>query len=164
MLDLENPKLKDLYAGDLIWVSEMEFDTAPAVALTLRALPTPSETPADDFERLLDVSLEDFRPYSVLVAEQGADRGEGEYNPATGFYVYMLAHPVGDLDCVRVRPPKMRDLVGIDMAAVQGDFQCLARLSGVPMDTLKRFRLGDFQALQEALQRFLQGTFPRPTD
>ena len=164
MLDPANATLKPLTAADLIWVSEMGFAENPEAALVLRGLPERSMEPAADLETILDADFENIVPYYNLLGEQQTDRGDGEHNETTGYYVYTPAHPIEGVERINMRKPKVRDirLIEITGAGAAEDVQIISRLTGVKVDVLKRLRVGDFLALQEALMGFLAGS-ARPT-
>lgn len=161
LLTPDNPALRNLHAGDLLWVVEMEMGGAVQVGLVLAGLPEKSTTPQADFETILEMHPRMMKPYQDLLQVQWFDRGQSEVNEANGMLVYTLAHPVEDMTQVMLRPPRIRDLLMPD-GMTQGpafDMLVLARLSGVSIDTYKSLRLGDFLALQDALPPFLAGDF-----
>ena len=157
MLNPENPELRPLRAADVIWVAEMGFLEMTEAALVLRGLPDRSSQPAADLETLLETPYSEILPYYALLRDQQQERGDSETNPATGFFVYMPAHAVDDIDCIRMRPPKVRDMMGVDpTAGAAGDVVVISRLTGIPMETIKRLHIGDFIALQDGLFAFLR--------
>ena len=157
LLTPDNPELRNLHAADLLWVVEMDMGSAVQVGLVIAGLPEKSDTPAADFDTILEMHPRLFKPYETLLEGQWYDRGAGELNQTTGCYTYKLAHPIEKLEQVVLRPPRVRDLLLPD-GMVQGpefDMLVLARLSGVSVDTYKTMRLGDFLGLQDALPPFL---------
>ncbi|KAA0257213.1 phage tail assembly protein [Deferribacter autotrophicus] len=73
---------------------------------------------------------------------------------------YKLKYPVGDVKSVKMRRPKVKDLIDLqqlDIDEAERELLLFEKLTGVPKDILKEMDMYDYARIQEMYAGFLKG-------